>query len=80
MKNSSSAYMRRTPCSRQVSIIRSASSIVMQNGFSQTTCLPARAMSSVRPQCSRLGAEIVTISMSGSASSSWWSVYQRGTP
>jgi hypothetical protein len=40
----------------------------MQSGFSQTTCLPAFAASTVIRACNRFGAVIVTISISGSAS------------
>jgi hypothetical protein len=53
------------PFCRQVSIMRSASSSVMQSGFSQTMCLPALAASIVICACKALGAAIVTISMSG---------------
>jgi hypothetical protein len=68
VKNSSSAYISRTPFLRQTSIIASASSSVMHKGFSQTTCLPALAMSAVICACRQFGAAIVTISTSFSAS------------
>ncbi len=40
----------------------------MHSGFSQTTCLPASALSIVICACSALGAVMVTISISGSRS------------
>ncbi|HEX4212542.1 MAG TPA: hypothetical protein VIA06_04335 [Candidatus Dormibacteraeota bacterium] len=40
---SGSTIARRTPAEPVASMMRSARSVVISSGFSQTTCLPARA-------------------------------------
>ena len=47
-----------TPASRQAATIRRPSAAVTARGFSQNTCLPARAAARVHSAWSELGSEM----------------------